>query len=614
MEIYDLWGKIVIDNKFKEIVNSREFKNLKLKNQLGLTKDSSHTRYDHSIGVFHLAKKLVDLCKKRFSHIIDITIEDEEAILLMALVHDIGHGAYSHVAERVLEGSHEERTVAILIDENSHIHSAIVNNFSYDILEKVVDLIKSQKSIKNNDKKANNAGLAFILGKLLSGGIDIDRLDYISRDSKELLHEENDYISILEAIDIECINDSLEIVFDGSAEYAISNFFNKRFEMYDNHYLKKDTIALERIFRSYIQYKNYDIKWTTNQIELENEFLKDLNSSDPIISRYAKLLHYKEIDASVLVQEFSDALDFVNFKNKLISFVPETSLLAEAVLEETRTINIYSPKNKIYMRKNGIITDISECSKILNSELCKVKQVYSIDLELAAIILSNKGYSTEQIKNILRKILKCYEPEIEQEKKYEFISDASSDEIAETIFKIKEKLNLVNSKNDNNEDKYYDDDNHTLGFNSINLRKRVVNGIEEFTLKRKIEDSSSNTKRREIPFTSLENAISYIKLNYELPLKEIKETVGINTKREKYLIELYGGSYEFVFDLSSYSLNGEEKGNFIMIECEHKSGSTVGLYFINQLLQEFNVLFESRNSKLDIAKKNLENSYVKTRK
>lgn len=119
MTINDIWGQINVEPCYEKIINSKEFVSQKNKVQLGLNCNDNaiHTRYQHSLGVYYLACKLINLCKAKFSNILNITLEDEQAIKCMALVHDIGHGCFSHVSEKFLDGTHEDNTVNILLDE-----------------------------------------------------------------------------------------------------------------------------------------------------------------------------------------------------------------------------------------------------------------------------------------------------------------------------------------------------------------------------------------------------------------------------------------------------------------------------------------------------------------
>ncbi len=70
----DIWGKIVIEKEFENVIRAREYEDLKSKTQLGLncSPNAIHTRYQHSLGVYYLACKLIDICKRKFSHILNI--------------------------------------------------------------------------------------------------------------------------------------------------------------------------------------------------------------------------------------------------------------------------------------------------------------------------------------------------------------------------------------------------------------------------------------------------------------------------------------------------------------------------------------------------------------
>ena len=223
MTINDIWGQINVEPCYEKIINSKEFVSQKNKVQLGLNCNDNaiHTRYQHSLGVYYLACKLINLCKAKFSNILNITLEDEQAIKCMALVHDIGHGCFSHVSEKFLDGTHEDNTVNILLDENSEINNAIVSTFG---------------------------------------------------NSRFVMGENNDFSSILNSMKLEYIDDDLEIVFDSDAEYKIANFFNKRFELYDTLYLDNKTRVMEAIFGKFLELTNNHLSWNTTEVEMNNLF------------------------------------------------------------------------------------------------------------------------------------------------------------------------------------------------------------------------------------------------------------------------------------------------------------------------------------------------------
>lgn len=600
MIIRDIWGKIEVEKDFEAIINCKEYGDLKNKTQLGLNSNANanHTRYQHSLGVFSLACKLVDICKKKFSDRLDITDTDEKAFKVMALIHDIGHGPFSHVSERYLEGSHEERTVRILNDKDSQIHKILISPpFGTDVLNKVLELLQMKEKVKNKEGLDVSNNLMLIFGKLLSGGIDIDRIDYIRRDALAVLNEDNDYSSILDSIDLEFIDDSLEVVFDERAEYGIATFFNKRFELYDTVYCSTSTRILENMFDTLLQITGFKLKWDTSEIEIKNFFRECEQSDNLIVKRYAQFLSTRSIDSSVLYKELDNSQSFEFAVERLLNVVPELKTYKEAFFLDSSLIDIYNKKNKVYIRKGGLIRDISESSKILNSSLRKEKHIIAVDIVSLEYSLRKAGKSDEEIVSIIKKVKKALSPEIEQEKKYTF--NSSSQNPAEDFKKIISRLNLGSCKLIENIDVYYDYQN-VLSSEHINLRKR--DGDEKaWTLKRPVQDSSSITKRNEKDFISKEEALAFLDCEWGIHLDDVQEELTLKTKRAKYSLECYGGVFELVFDKTVPYCDNKAYPAFYMIECELKSGNSSGLYFINQILKSFGFLDECNQSKKEIA-------------
>jgi putative nucleotidyltransferase with HDIG domain len=115
---------------------------------------ANHTRLEHSLGTMHLASKL--------SKHLDLSKEDVELVRIAAMLHDIGHGPFSHASESVLDEPHEKFTAKVI--KKIEISDILNNQFN---LNEIVDII-------------NGKG---ILGPIVSGEIDVDRMDYLMRDS-----------------------------------------------------------------------------------------------------------------------------------------------------------------------------------------------------------------------------------------------------------------------------------------------------------------------------------------------------------------------------------------------------------------------------------------------
>lgn len=103
-EIRDpIHGLVELLKKEVDLINTRTFQRLRRIRQLAMAflvyPGTLHTRFDHSIGVMHIAGRICDQLKQLES----ITDEDSERIRLAALLHDIGHGPFSHVSEHLLD-------------------------------------------------------------------------------------------------------------------------------------------------------------------------------------------------------------------------------------------------------------------------------------------------------------------------------------------------------------------------------------------------------------------------------------------------------------------------------------------------------------------------------
>lgn len=607
MIINDIWGRIAIESKYEPILNSKEFTSLKNKTQLGLNcnVNATHTRYQHSIGTYYLACKLIEICKSKFSDRLFIDEKDEQAIKCMALVHDIGHGCFSHVSEKHLEGTHEDRTERLLKDENTEIHKAIVSSFGKDVLERTIELLKLKEKIKTEGKAPYAKNLVFIISKLLSGGIDIDRIDYIFRDSRYALGEDNDFSSILDSIDLACIDGTLEIVFEKDAEFKLANFFNKRFEMYDTVYLSSQTRMLESIFGKFLEATGTTLTWDTTEIEMNNIFRENLESDDPVIKRYASLLVGRKIDSNIIIKECSTEKEFSYLKERLLAKVPILRDYEQLILSSSTKVSIYNKANKVFIDRGGLIQDISESSKILNSSLQKENYILAVDTYLLKLLLAKDKVPKEQIDSILDKIEKVMAPEIEQEKKYVFTDDINMSP-EEAFSEVRSALGLTSPKIVNNIDTYYDY-NSILESYRIAVRKRVSEGKVEWTVKRPLNDKTSISKRAEKNFATMEEVIRFLKTQWNIPIDSLSEVVTLKTQREKYNLEYADGFFEVVFDKTTPNYNGEDYEEDYMVECELKKGNSAGLFFIDNLIKNLSFIKECTSSKKERALSQIRN-------
>lgn len=174
---------IVFPAKYFEIVDSSEFQRLNRIKQLSceylVFPGATHTRLSHSIGCYFVMEKLID----HFSQVLhemgyEVRPEERELALCAALLHDIGHGPFSHTFENIFpQKSHEQWTVDILSDGNTQVHRTLVRNFGRDFVPALTELISKDYAGQQE------GGIFSVIATLVSSQVDADRMDYLLRDS-----------------------------------------------------------------------------------------------------------------------------------------------------------------------------------------------------------------------------------------------------------------------------------------------------------------------------------------------------------------------------------------------------------------------------------------------
>lgn len=153
-----------------KLINSREFQRLRRISQLGLAAmvypGAEHSRFTHSIGTMYTARRMIShLCKHTAS---SITLEEEKLITMSALLHDIGHGPFSHAFEKATNEEHEAKTIEI-IQGDTEINK-ILKEYDETTPDKITGLLLGKE-----DKS--------YLSHIVSSQLDCDRFDYLRRDS-----------------------------------------------------------------------------------------------------------------------------------------------------------------------------------------------------------------------------------------------------------------------------------------------------------------------------------------------------------------------------------------------------------------------------------------------
>ena len=228
-----VYGFITIPSELLfDIISHPWFQRLRFIKQLGLTDfvypAAQHTRFQHALGAMHLMTKVLDNLRLKG---VEISDEEYEASLICVLLHDIGHGPLSHTLEHTLLTGikHESLSYLFMQQLNKEFNGA---------------LSISLKIFQNTYKRK-------FFHQLVSSQLDIDRLDYLRRDSL--------FTGVIEGmIGVERIISLLtihkdQLVVEEKGIMSIENFLNARRLMYWQVYLHKTTLSAERMVSSIIK-------------------------------------------------------------------------------------------------------------------------------------------------------------------------------------------------------------------------------------------------------------------------------------------------------------------------------------------------------------------------
>ena len=259
-----IYGFITIPSDLiYDIIEHPYFQRLRRIKQLGLTDlvypGANHTRFHHALGAMHLMKITLDGLRNKGHFIYD---SEYEAALIAILLHDVGHGPFSHTLESALLNSvkHEDISLAII----KHLDQHFQGKLSF-----------AQQVFKNEYPRK-------FLNQLVASQLDIDRLDYLKRDSFFTGVSEGTIGAdrIIKMLNV--VND--ELVVEEKGIYSIENFLSARRLMYWQVYLHKTTICAEKMLIKVIQRAKELVR--AGELDCPNTNLSLFLSSDYSISDF----------------------------------------------------------------------------------------------------------------------------------------------------------------------------------------------------------------------------------------------------------------------------------------------------------------------------------------
>lgn len=329
-----------------DIIDHPYFQRLRRISQMGLSNyvypGATHSRFAHALGALHLTTTAIETLKAKD---IDITEQEYLGVCIAILLHDIGHGPYSHALEEIfLPISHEEITVEIMKRLNIEFNG---------------QLTTALQIFQNNYPKK-------FLTQLVSSQLDMDRMDYLMRDSfysgvAEGIIGYKRIISMLSVVDN-------QLVIEEKGIYSVQKFLVSRHIMYLQVYLHKNSIVAEQMLKSFVHRLKYLVN--NGAYPLHNSKIERLLTDNQIFN--------KDFDQNLKTFTTLDDVDVMfTIKNSIDS--------ADQILEAYARGLLNRSLFKVLLSKKPFDSDL------LTDLRQNVKIQYSVsDLELDQLIISGK--------------------------------------------------------------------------------------------------------------------------------------------------------------------------------------------------------------------------------
>ena len=234
----------VYDQVIWDCINTSEFQRLRRIHQLGgvyqIYHTAEHSRFSHSLGVYEIVRRM---CSE-VQDIKDLLSEEEKIQVMCAgLLHDLGHGPFSHFFEGHQNRSHEQRTQDLLMDSNTEIHQVLVK-VNPSLPKQIAHILKGTHSNP-------------MLHQMISSQLDADRMDYLLRDAYETgtSYGTFDLERILRTMRVK----DNRICMKESGMHSVEDYIMARYHMYWQVYLHPDVKAYELLIHSFFK-RVWDLK------------------------------------------------------------------------------------------------------------------------------------------------------------------------------------------------------------------------------------------------------------------------------------------------------------------------------------------------------------------
>ncbi|MBR3152118.1 MAG: CYTH domain-containing protein [Clostridia bacterium] len=623
-----IYGRFEVESPFKDIILTKEMRRLEKITQNGFSSYDypgleNNERLSHSVGAFHVMSEIVKQLEKELQRYdINISKDDKDMALCSMLLHDIGHGPFSHSFEKVTNYSHEKRTTDILLGD-TEVHKLLQSIYGDKKLKRIASYIAEIN--EDEDKVESKNSFTKLMKSLISHQLDADRLDYLVRDAYHAkVPSAINYKNLINSLGISVnSNQEYELLVDKKGLTSIETILIERFQRYRDVYYTRSSEILENNFMNIINRcrENPD---SVNQFLPDsfkkfvlapgNLFLEDfLNMTDYSVLETLNTIKEKSSDLVLsylcdMPRVLNDYQDLENnisseaIKEKLKNIFPDRDLSKTlSIIEINKKTKLYKKEESLRIDLGNVHKDLSEATPHLirpGESLEKHEISFNTELLRLELGMSKKEFDNyrEEIKNMINDLNK--KPE-EFELKYiiDKNTNIEQDNIINTL--LNNDFRVIKMKTKENDDEYYDTKDFSMlsRGGSLRIRKLTQDGKQKYKATYKMPTSVGEvySSREEIEIDLDNNSIDELKekmekRNVEVNLDNVIKEPFLNskTKRKDIVLEKNGVQVCLSFDNTNYINHIKETSDhdsMVEIEALGSVGHRVMLNEINTILE-----------------------------